>query len=145
MRTLAILALCFCHAGFNEKVVNAKGQLPVDPSELNPHLGISKTYLDEIKKRNGTILIDAIIQPDERMDVPQTAGIRRIGICVDQHSDYSRCKGFVSLTGTDGARLAADGLSEYRMNDGELISASFVLVNEGREPRRAVVFASKAE
>src|SRR5688572_2854711 len=107
MKTLSILACCSCFLGCTEKASHAKQESLPGQSDPKSQFDIRKTDLEHIEQLNGVILVDTIIRPNERIDVPKGSEFRRIGVCVDKQSDFLRCKGFVSLTGTDGSRQAS--------------------------------------
>ncbi len=140
MKFTICAALLLSVIGCERTGTNSNALSDIPARQTDDPFGISKAYMDDIKKRGGTVLIDAVIQPDERIDVPKFSSYTRIGVCVDRKASYSEDKGFVSLMGSDGAFLSGDCQSEYGRLDGSPVTASFVLHNESRNPRRAIVY-----
>ena len=114
-------------------------------------LSFSPSVYDYLTKNNAEVIFDDLLEPGEKVDLPDFVGATAIGYYVDEQLSIETRpagadgqgdeEGFVVLYGSDGVRSESAFGGEFRPADG----ASYWIVNEGRERRRFLVYIIKAE
>lgn len=104
-------------------------------------LSFSPSVFEHLTKANGEVVFEGILEPGEKVDLPDFSGATSIGYYVDEKFPSSDGGDFVFLYGSDGSRSGSSFGGEFRPTEG----ATYWAVNEGRQVRRFLVYIVKDE
>ena len=134
------LSLCGCEKSKQQPETRAAEPMAIKSSELT----FRKSVFTDLERKGAAVIVDTMLKPNEEHQLEIPEGSDSIGCFVDSQFILSQAGGFVRIYGSDGSESGVSDNVEICQVEGSL-QASFKVVNEGKEPRRVLVYTITAE